>query len=560
LDIKIPWDGYGLLISRTGTIIALPKAGESDWGLQEFTGHSYSEAIQKDTFKPADFNLFERRKNAALSKALREKDNGMMHVDLNGKRIVSWATIPETGWKLLITVPENKVYATSQSLASRLNSLAWLMLGGMIIFYLVFFTILYHRAKQMSEFISQPLERIDSMVKSIASGQYLQQSPELSVNELSRTADGIVQMGSQLDDASRARKLAEQALVQLTRQLKSIFDLSPDGFVSLDDTQTVVLVNPAFCRITGIEAEEWLGLQENALWTKLASLAQLPSIAIELQQSFRLQLVQPTHRVMQCAVRTVTREDSSLAGRIIYLHDMTREYELDRMKNQFLSTAAHELRTPLTSVMGYSELLLNKMVPQEMHTATLNSIVKQSRWLVQIVTELLDIATIEGKGVANFNIKQYPADLLAIETLNKFEIPAGRNPLFCDTLADLYVNVDADKFRSVLLNILDNAYKFSKDTDITLKIVETNDVGLQKVGFRVEDHGIGMTEEQLKHVFGRFWRADGSGNVPGTGLGMSLAQEIVRLLGGSIEITSQLGKGTVVIIWLPKAKKLDTAV
>ncbi len=557
LDLKIPWDGYGLLVSRTGTIIALPKVGETDWGLQEFTSHTYSEAIKKDTFKPADFNLFERANSMALSKALRDKESGMLHTDLNGKRIVSWAAIPETGWKLLVTVPEDKVYATSQSLADRLNTLAWLMVGGMIIFYLMFFTILYRRARKMSEFISEPLEHIDDMVKNIASGQYVQDAPEFPVNELSRTANGVVSMGTQLDEASKSRQLAEQALVQLTRQLQSVFDLSPDGFVSLDDSQKVVLVNPAFCRMTGIEAGKWLGMQEEVLWGELASLAQLPSITVELKQSFRLKLVQPTHRVLQCAVRAVSRGDSTLAGKVIYLHDMTKVDELDRMKSQFLSTAAHELRTPLTSVMGYSELLLNEMVPQEMHTVALNSIVTQSKWLVQIVGELLDLATIEGEGVDDFDIKQYSVDSLVLDALDKFVIPPGRNSLFCNTLADFYVNVDAEKFRSAILNLLDNAYKFSKDGDVTLKILESEHDGLQQVGFMVEDHGIGMTEEQVRHVFDRFWRADESGNVPGTGLGMSIAQEIVRLLGGDITIKSELGKGTVVTIWLPKTIKQD---
>lgn len=553
LDLKIPWDGYGLLVSRTGTIIALPKAGEGDWGLQEFTTHQYSEAIQKDTFKPADFNLFERNKNTKLSKALREQGNGMMHAELNGKRIVSWATIPETGWKLLITVPENKVYATSQSLASRLNTLAWIMVGGMLVFYVIFFSILFRRAKQMSEFISQPLEHIDNMVKSVASGQYKQQPPDFPVDELSRTAHGIVQMGMQLDDASQSRELAEQALVQLTRQLQSIFDLSPDGFISIDDSTEIVLVNPAFCRMTGTEAKDWLGLHEDALWKKLSQLTQLPILASEQQQSFRLELLRPSRKVLQCAIRSVRHEDASLAGKVIYLHDMTREDELDRMKSQFLSTAAHELRTPLTSVMGYSELLLNQMVPAEMQTVALNSIVKQSKWLVQIINELLDLTTIEGNGMMDFNIESYPADLLAIEALNKFEVPANRTPLFCSTLADLYVNVDAEKFRPVLLNILDNAYKFSEDGDVSMLIVEDNIDGIAKVGFRIEDNGIGMTEEQIKLVFDRFWRADDTGSVPGTGLGMSISHEIVKLLGGNIEIKSTFGKGTSVTVWLPKA-------
>ncbi len=72
------------------------------------------------------------------------------------------------------------------------------------------------------------------------------------------------------------------------------------------------------------------------------------------------------------------------------------------------------------------------------------------------------------------------------------------------------------------------------------------------VGFEAEDAGIGMTQEQVAHVFDRFWRADSSGSIPGTGLGMSISHEIIRLMGGHIEITSEIGKGTKVKVWLPR--------
>jgi len=552
LNLEIPWNGYGLLVGRNGTVIALPKAGESDWGIHEFTKHEYSEAIQKDTFKPASFNLFERSTNPALSKALRVQPNGMMHADLNGKRIVSWATIPETGWKLLVTVPESAVYAPSQSLASRLNILAWLMVGGMLMFYAIFFTLLYRRAKHMSEFISQPLEQIDSMVNSVAAGFYRQQTPDFSVDELSRTANGIVLMGSQIDTAIKSREAAEQALVELTRRLQSIFDLSPDGFVSIDASGEVILVNPAFCRMTGTEASQWLGLPEAGLWVSLASLVLNPDAQLSQQQNFRLELLQPTWLVLQCAVRTITLEDSSYAGKVIYLHDITREVELDRMKSQFLATAAHELRTPLTSVMGYAELLLNNMVPEAKRGDALGVIVDKSRWLVKIINELLDLARIEGSGLMDFNIASHAADEVAMNAVNAFSVPAGRSAVHCDLLPNLQVSVDSEKLKAVLFNVLDNAYKYSTQGAVSLRIVQKTDDGIAWVGFEVKDEGIGMNKDQLTHVYERFWRADNSGKIPGTGLGMAISSEIMRLMNGCMDISSQPDVGTTVTIWLKR--------
>ena len=553
LDLKIPWNGYGLLVSRNGTIIALPKAGESDWGVKEFTKHEYSEAIQKDTFKPASFNIFEREKNAALSKELKEKPNGTVHTDLNGKRIVSWATIPETGWKLLITVPENEVYAPSALLAARLNILAWLMLGGMLIFYIIFFSFLYRRARQMTEFISKPLEAIDRMVTSVAAGNYQQNAPDFFVAELNRTAEGIVQMGGQIDAAGKSRKIAEAALVELSSRLQSIFDLSPDGFISIDSNAMVIMVNPAFCRITETESADWLGISEGELWQRLESLTQFPLDALKRQNNFKLELLKPTWRVLQCVIRDISLDDASNTGKVIYLYDITREVELDRMKSQFLATAAHELRTPLTTVMGYSELLANDMVPTNKKSIAVNAILDQSRWLVKIINELLDLARIEAGGVMDFDVKAYLADQLMIDAVKAFTVPAGRTDVRYEVIDGLYVEVDKDKLKAVLFNLLDNAYKYSLDGEVVIRVLEKTTDNISYVGFQVEDVGIGMTEGQVAHVFERFWRADSSGNIPGTGLGMSISNEIIRLMGGTIEIASQAGKGTKMTVWLTQS-------
>ncbi len=549
LDLKVPWNGYGLLVSRSGTIIALPEAGESDWGVKEFTKHKYSEAIKKDTFKPASFNVFERDKTPDLSKSLREQANGTMHTDLNGKRIVSWATIPETGWKLLITVPESEVYANSVLLAARLNKLAWLMLGGMLVFYIIFFSFLYRRARHMTEIISKPLEVIDHMVTRVAAGNYQQNAPDFFVTELNRTAEGIVQMGGQIDAAAKSRKIAEAALMELSNRLQSIFDLSPDGFISIDANAMVIMVNPAFCRITETVPADWVGISEYELWQRIESLAQAPVGAAIRQGNFKLELLKPAWRVLQCVIREISLEEAS-AGKVIYMYDITREVELDRMKSQFLATAAHELRTPLTSVLGYSELLANDMIAAHKKPIAINAILEQSRWLVKIINELLDLARIEAGGTMDFHIKTYLADLLVSDAIGAFTVPAGRSEIRNELVEGLHVDVDKDKFKAVLFNLLDNAYKYSFSGDIVIRTLKKTSNNISYVGFQVEDAGIGMTEDQVTHVFERFWRADSSGNIPGTGLGMSISNDIIRLMGGTIDIDSQPGKGTKMTIWL----------
>lgn len=104
-------------------------------------------------------------------------------------------------------------------------------------------------------------------------------------------------------------------------------------------------------------------------------------------------------------------------------------------------------------------------------------------------------------------------------------------------------------------NLLDNAFKFSPNNGIvTVQVTEVKQDKQPKVLIAIQDHGIGMTPEQLKRIYERFYRVDQSGNVPGTGLGMAIVQEIITHHGGTIEIESELGKGTKVMLYLPVAE------
>ena len=132
-------------------------------------------------------------------------------------------------------------------------------------------------------------------------------------------------------------------------------------------------------------------------------------------------------------------------------------------------------------------------------------------------------------------------------------VPGAERTVRCDLPARLPpVRLDVDKFQHVLGNVLSNAYKYSPGGgEIRLDIRERSFKGRPQVGVRVSDQGIGMSEEHVARAFERFFRADPSGNIPGSGLGLSLCKEILELLGGQVELRSALGQGTAVTLWLP---------
>ena len=363
------------------------------------------------------------------------------------------------------------------------------------------------------------------------------------------------------------RREAERALEDQSRRLQTIFSLSPDGFVSFDADGSLAFVNPAFLAMTGMTAESLVGLSVEAFDERLGYLAApgqpYPKLCLTegvegpagddadtLAATDILVLARPEPRVL---LRGMRYSDSRQAALTLYFRDATREMEVDRMKSEFLSTAAHELRTPLASIMGFSELLLMREYDERRRRDMLETMHRQSRRLTNLLNELLDLARIEARRGKDFKRERLSLGPLLREVVAAFLVPD--DPRVVDTdLPDSLPDVEVDraKFQQALFNVLSNAFKYSPEGGaVRLEILEGGRPGRPMVGVRVADQGIGMTAEQLGHLFERFWRADSTGHIPGTGLGMALVKEIVELHGGLVEVTSEFQAGTRVTLWLP---------
>jgi signal transduction histidine kinase len=250
----------------------------------------------------------------------------------------------------------------------------------------------------------------------------------------------------------------------------------------------------------------------------------------------------------------MARRTSHAGGEaILFFRDVTRETEVDRMKSEFLTTAAHELRTPMVSVFGFTELLLRRPVPEERRRDMLETIHRQASLLINMVNELLDLARIEARQGKDLKREPCRLDSLLTEAIGPLVIEDGRHELRLDMRhPDCQFFVDPEKLHRALTNVLSNAVKYSPAGGvIQVSTVGGELRGEPAVGLRVADQGIGMSAEQLARVCERFYRADPSGNIPGTGLGMSLVKEIVELQGGRVDIASAVDEGTTVTIWLP---------
>lgn len=357
-------------------------------------------------------------------------------------------------------------------------------------------------------------------------------------------------------------QLVSQMVQQLgaqAGQLQAIFALSPDGFVSLDAQQRVHYVSPAFERLTGLSAASLLGRESAELEARLQARLQDEAGALQLQQlqSGRrlLQLRPPNERMLELAQH---QGEGPEVQRVLHVRDVTHQVEVDRIKSEFLSMAAHELRTPMTSIYGFTELMLLRPLTPERQREALQKIHRQSEAMIGILNELLDLSRLEARRGQDFRFESLPAQAVVQEAVQDFSPPESREPPLLE-LAEfpLPVHVDRGKLQQVMRNLLSNAYKYSPQGGRVW--VRLRAEGDEQVLIEVQDQGIGMSAEELAHVSERFYRADKSGSIPGTGLGMSIVKEILELMSGSLRLSSVPGQGTTVQVRLPAAGGLSPA-
>lgn len=221
--LNVPWDGYAMIVSQDMNIMALPPAGEDDFGLDELTTHSYDEAISSELFKPEDFNLGKRADTEKLAKAIAQNDSGVLSMPLNGRQhLVAWATIPATNWHLLMVVDEAEVFSQTNALANHYRNIGYLLIAGLVLFYLLFFAIMWGRTRNLSDKLKAPIAGIAAMLQAIGKGNLHPPKPQSDIAELEGIIADVQVMGDQLQRSSSQLQRASLE-AQEASQAKSQF-------------------------------------------------------------------------------------------------------------------------------------------------------------------------------------------------------------------------------------------------------------------------------------------------------------------------------------------------
>lgn len=243
------------------------------------------------------------------------------------------------------------------------------------------------------------------------------------------------------------------------------------------------------------------------------------------------------------------------------MHDITRQTELERMKNEFISNVSHELRTPITSIKSYVDTLYNhgEKLDADIYREFLQIIDDEADRLISLVNDVLDLSRFE-EGDREFELHALGLKEAAEAALRAVNLLAKNRQIDLVLVAAEplpLVMMNEESIERVIINLLTNAIKYTPvGGKIEIKIEHYPDAGSTgEVGVLVSDNGIGIPEESLPQIFDRFYRVERKVHtIKGTGLGLTIAKKIVEKHNGHIEVHSVLGQGSTFSFYLPVVK------
>ncbi len=394
-------------------------------------------------------------------------------------------------------------------------------------------------AALIARMITRPVRRMTRAARRIASGEMHQAIPVDSQDE-------VGQLGHAFNEMSRSVRDSMAAISEERGKLATVFASVTDGLAMVDAEGQLALANPAVERLFGFKESAMLGQP----LIRAVRDDEIDGALKECLRTRREQTVQvgaASGRFLRVIAVPLERP----YGALLVIQDLTEMRSLQTTRREFVANVSHELRTPLTGIKAIVETLQDGAIDDRQVAADfLAKIDAEVDRMSQMVSELIELSRIESGGI---ELKLEPVDLneVARHVIARFTPLAERAGVSLSAdLADGLPAVSADRERieQVLINIVHNAIKFTpsggKATIVTRPAPDA-------VSVAVTDTGIGISREDLPHIFERFFKADRSRSSGGTGLGLAIAKHTVQAHHGTISVASEEGRGSTFTFTLP---------
>ena len=343
------------------------------------------------------------------------------------------------------------------------------------------------------------------------------------------------------------------------QQTQAIIQHMADGLLLIDSHGVIRTCNFTLTNMLGLRRDQIVGqdIHSPVLHPNLASVtASSTELARTGVLAREVSIETPRPRALQVFTTTVVDDQKKPAGEVRLVHDVTKERELEQLKDDFYSTVSHELRTPLFSIQGFAQIMLEEdELDQNTQKEFLDTIRRQATQLSEMVNNLLDLSKFEeGK----LELEKEPLSLLEViqQTILRLQGFAHQQKVtLIPNLPPQLPEVIGDRQRleQVLTNLIGNAIKFSATDDQVA--VSASETGTDLL-VQVEDKGIGIPPEDLESIFSRYYQAGNKSerSAMGSGLGLHIAKKIVEGHGGQIWVESEDGQGSTFSFTLPLPK------
>jgi adenylate cyclase len=430
--------------------------------------------------------------------------------------------------------------------------------------------------------ISKPLDKVVAAMAGITAGDLNVEIPQPAPDEIGAMARTLQLFRDSIRERARLSAQSEEQ----RRLIQTAIETISDGFVLFDPDDRMVLCNSKFRDLypklddiirPGIRFSELLkvGVERKVLdtagqpadqWIATRLRAHVDPKAFIESHHGEMWVRISERRTPDGSTVCVYTDISELKARQEELQEAMQQADTaNRAKSAFLANMSHELRTPLNAIIGLTEMMVSNSARFGTDKALepLRRVHRAGKHLLDLINQVLDLSKIEA-GKLELNpetikiaglIEEVAGTVRPLAETNK-----NRLTIVCpNDIAPIHV--DALRLRQILLNLLSNACKFTKDGEVALRVAPTSVDERRWLDFIVSDSGIGMTPAQLEKLFEDFTQADQTTarRYGGTGLGLAITRRLCRMMGGDVTVTSEAGKGSTFVVHLPAGGEEPTS-
>lgn len=405
-------------------------------------------------------------------------------------------------------------------------------------------------------FMSNELKKIYKGVKEISKGQF---GYKVESENMKPLFDAFNDMSEVLSKYEQ-QNIEQMALER--NKLEAVLMSIINGVIVCDNFDNVVLTNTSALKMLDIDESAFIGTKiqnftdshnQKCFFDKIEEFKDMPLDMME-QKPVEFEIEAGKHTI-KSVISPMFSKQHDYVGYIIVLTDITREAEVNKLKNTFISNVSHELRTPVTVLRTYTDTLCNNGddFDEETKKEFLKTLDTEAKRLHTMVNDILDFSRLEAGNVV---VKKEFTDLSGLleQNINSIGVLAREKNIriVFDGTKIPDVPINAESIDRVIRNLLSNAIKYSPEgKDITVKLDITEDGKYAR--FSVKDNGIGMAKEHLEKIFDRFYRIENATHtIKGTGLGLHLVKLTVEEKhGGKVSVSSEIGTGSTFTVLLP---------